>query len=142
MAGDVLTSARVQGRQALGMRWVSHILQHLALALWSDPSSGRRLARAAEIYGQRRGALLGALASRGIEAHGRSGLSVWIPVRDEAHVVRACAERGWAVAGGDRFRIRTAPAIRVTISTLTPPDAERFAEDLAEVLRPVRAGFA
>ena len=142
MAGDALTSARVQGRQALGMRWVSHILQHLTLALWSDPSSGRRLARAGAIYGQRREALLGALASRGIEAHGRSGLSVWLPVRDEAHVVRACADRGWAVAGGERFRLRTAPAIRVTIATLTPPDAERFADDLAEVLRPPTAGFA
>lgn len=142
MAGDPLTSARVQGRQALGMRWVSHILQQLTLALWSDPSNGRRLARAAEIYTQRRRALVNALESRGIEAHGRSGLNVWVPVRDEAHIVRACADRGWAVAGGERFRLRTAPAIRVTISTLTPPDAERFAADLAEVLRPAGAGFA
>ena len=103
MAGDDLTSARVQGRQALGMRWVSHLLQELTLALWSDPSSGRRLARAAEIYTQRRSGLLTALAARGIDSHGRSGLNVWVPVRDEAHVVRAAADRGWAVAAGARF---------------------------------------
>lgn len=142
MAGDDFTSARVQGRQALGMRWVSHLLQDLTLALWADPSSGRRLARSAEIYTQRRSGLLTALAARGIDAHGRSGLSVWVPVRDEAHVVRAAADRGWAVAAGARFRFQAAPAIRVTVSTLTPPDAERFADDLAQVLRPAGAGFA
>lgn len=142
VAGDELTVSRVQGRQALGMRWVSHILQQLVLALWSDPSSGRRLARAADIYAQRRTGLLRALDARGIEAHGRSGLNVWVPVREETAVIRALAERGWAVAAGERFRLQTAPAIRVTISTLAPPDAGRFAEDLAGVLRPSAAGFA
>lgn len=142
MAGDELTVSRVQGRQALGMRWVSHILQHLVLALWSDPASGRRLARAAELYAQRRTAFLAALEARGIGAHGRSGLNVWVPVREEATIVRALAERSWAVAAGERFRRQTPPAIRVTISTLAPADAERFAADLAEALHPARAGFA
>ena len=142
MAGDDVTVARVRGRQALGARWVSHILQQLALALWSDPSSGRRLARAAEIYTQRRSATLAALRAYGIEARGRSGFNVWIPVRDEARALRALAERGWAVAAGERFRIQAAPGIRVTISTLPPADAARFAADLAEALRPGRTGFA
>ena len=142
MAGDDMTVARVRGRQALGARWVSHVLQQLALALWSDPSSGRRLARAAEIYTQRRNATFAALRAQGIEACGRSGFNLWVPVHDEARVSRALAERGWAVAAGERFRIRAAPGIRVTISTLLPADALRFAADLAEALRPARAGFA
>ena len=74
MAGDELTISRVRGRQALGARWVSHILQQLALALWSDPSSGRRLARAGEIYAQRRAAALAALREHGIEARAALGL--------------------------------------------------------------------
>ena len=135
MTADDLTTARVQGRQALGTRWVSRILQRLALSLWSDPSSGRRLARAADVYAQRRQALLAALESRGIRAHGRSGLNVWIPVRDEVRAIRGLADRGWAVAAGERFRIASGPGIRVTIATLTPPDAERFAADLTEMLR-------
>lgn len=142
MAGDELTVSRVRGRQALGTRWVSHILQQLVLALWSDPSSGRRLARAGEIYAQRRTAALAALREHGIEARGASGFNIWIPLRDEAGAVRALAERGWAVAAGERFRIRSAPGIRVTISTLQPADAGRFAGDLAAALRPRTAAFA
>jgi DNA-binding transcriptional MocR family regulator len=139
MAADELTTARVQARQAVGARWVSHILQRLALALWSDPAGGRRVARAADVYGARRTAVLDALRSHGIAAHGRTGFNVWIPVREEARTVRGLADRGWAVAAGERFRIAAAPAIRVTTSTLTPMDAARLAADLATVLRPARA---
>ena len=142
MAGDPVTVARVRGRQALGSRWVSHILQQLALTLWSDPSSGRRLARAAEIYAHRRNAVLTALRARHIQARGRSGFNLWVPVPDEAGVVRSMADRGWAVAAGERFRLQAAPAIRVTVSTLQPRDADRFAGDLADALRPVHVGFA
>lgn len=142
MAGDEVTLARVQGRQALGMRWVSHILQQIVLALWSDPASGRRLARAGEIYAQRRTALRAALTARGIASHGQTGFNVWVPVHDEGHVVRALADRGWAVAAGARFRLETPPGIRVTTSTLDAADAERFAEDLVRALRPAAQAFA
>jgi hypothetical protein len=77
--------------------------------------------------------------SHGIAAHGRTGLNVWIPVREEARTVRGLADRGWAVAAGERFRIATPPAIRVTTAALTPIDAGRLAADLAAVLRPARA---
>jgi DNA-binding transcriptional MocR family regulator len=142
LAGDELTIARVEGRQALGARWVSTILQQLVLALWSDPSGGRLLARAAEIYGQRRSALLTALAGHGIDARGRSGFNVWIPVREETAVVNALAERGWGVMAGERFRLRSAPAIRVTCSRLSPSDAERFAASLAESVQQTAVRFA
>jgi len=134
LAGDELTVARVSGRQALGTRWVSRILQRAALAVWSDPSSGRRLARAADAYAGRRAALIKALAEHGIAAHGRSGFNVWVPVGDEAAVVDALAERGWAVAAGSRFRLRAAPGVRVTASALSPAEARRFAADMAAAL--------
>ena len=142
VAGDALTIARLQGRQSLGARWVSHILQELTLALWSDPSSGRRLARAADVYTQRRSAALHALAAAGIAATGRSGFNLWIPVREETATVQALAERGWAVAAGERFRIGSAPAIRVTTSALDVAAAPRFASDVAASVRRSRAASA
>ncbi len=142
VAGDPLTIGRVQRRQAVGARWVSHLLQRLTLELWSDPASGRLLARAAEIYAQRRSTLVGALATQGIDASSRSGFNVWIPVRDEGATVRALAERGWAVAAGERFRLSSQPGIRVTAAALVPHDAQRFAADLAAIHRPAAAVFA
>jgi DNA-binding transcriptional MocR family regulator len=135
MTGDAITIARVQRRQAVGVRWVSHLLQELTLALWSDPSSGRLLARAAEAYTERRRALIEALAQHGIGAHGQSGLNVWIPVREETATVQALADRGWDVAAGERFRLQSPPAIRVTTSALPPAEAARFAVDLASLRR-------
>ena len=138
LSGDQLTVSRVRRRQALGARWVSLLLQRLALALWADPACGRRLARASEIYAQRRQALEAALASHRVSATARAGFNLWVPVRDEAAVVASLADRGWAVAPGERFRLRSAPGIRVTTSVLEPPDAERFAAALAQALRLTR----
>lgn len=134
VAGDQLTVARLAGRLSVGTRWVSHILQQLVLALWSDPSSGRRLARGADTYRQRREAMLSSLAARGIPARGSSGLNVWIPVAEEAHTVQALLEKGWAVMPGERFRLKSSPAIRVTTAAVTPRDADRFTADLAAVV--------
>jgi DNA-binding transcriptional MocR family regulator len=133
--GDAITIGRLQRRQAVNVRWVSHLLQNLALALWSDPASGRLFARAAEIYDERRNALIEALAAHEIRAHGRSGFNVWVPVREETATVQALADRGWAVAAGERFRVESPPAIRVTTSALLPAEAERFAADLAASVR-------
>ena len=135
VAGDAMTIARVERRQALGVRWVSHLLQRLTLTLWSDPSSGRRFARAADLYAQRRRALIEALAAHKIAAHGRSGFNVWIPVREETATVQALAERGWGVAAGERYRLRSVPAIRITTSALAVDEARRFAADFAVALR-------
>jgi DNA-binding transcriptional MocR family regulator len=128
----------VEGRRALGSGWVSHVLQDLVLALWSDPRTETLLRRAAATYRERRLALVDALARRDIPAQGRSGLNVWLSVPEEAPVIAALAAAGWAVRGGERYRVRSGPAIRITIATLVPRDAERLADDLARVLRPAR----
>ena len=136
VAGDELTIARVQGRQSLSVRWVSHLLQELALALWSDPSSGRRLAQAADAYAARRRALVSALARAGIGVESPSGFNVWIPVREETVAVQHLAACGWAVAPGERFRMRSAPAIRVTTAALPIDRAAQLAADIAAAARP------
>lgn len=134
LAADAQTHARVEGRQTLGVRWVSHILQRLVVSLWRD----RAPARAGRVYTERRNALLRELRTRGIAAHGASGLNVWIPVSEESATVQALLHAGWAVKAGERYRIASPPAIRVTITSLEPADAARFAEDLASVITPRR----
>ncbi|TMB03589.1 MAG: aminotransferase class I/II-fold pyridoxal phosphate-dependent enzyme [Deltaproteobacteria bacterium] len=138
LAGDATTVARVEGRQSVGTGWVSHLLQDLVTTLWSDSATDRLLARAADTYATRRDALVRALAVHGIEAHGRSGLNVWVPVVEEAAIVAALAQAGWAVRAGERYRLKSGPAVRVTVAGLAPRDADRLAAALARSLRPER----
>ncbi len=127
VAGDEVTIARVEGRQALGPRWVSHVLQALVAELLSDPNFAATAAAARDTYAARRIALVKALAEQGIPAHGRSGLNVWVPVREEAPIVRTLLDAGWLVTAGERFRIATGPGIRVTTSMLAESDAAELA---------------
>lgn len=136
LAGDALTVARIEGRQLVSMRWVSFLLQRLVVALWRDARVRRGRRDAARAYTRRRRALVDALATHGIGAHGRSGLNVWVPVPDEGRVVHALAERGWGVSPGERFRLRTPSAVRITIAALEEAEAPALAADLAAALRP------
>ena len=139
LAGDATTVARVEGRQRLGAGWVSHLLQGLVADLWRRRSTSALLARATATYAGRRRALLEALAARGISGRGRSGLNVWIPVTAEQPIVGGLLARGWAVAAGERYRLRSSPGIRVTTATLEPEEAHELARDLAAVLAPSAA---
>jgi len=136
LAADARTIARVEGRQTLGIRWVSHILQRTVVAMWSDRRVQALLKRAERTYAERRNALLRELRTRGIEAHGASGLNVWIPVREETPVVQALMAAGWAVQAGERYRLTAGPAIRITIATLEPEDATELADEIARIITP------
>jgi DNA-binding transcriptional MocR family regulator len=133
MAGDDTTVARVEGLQALGPRWVSHVLQALVVELWRDPEFASITGHAADVYTARRDALLAALSERGIAAHGRSGLNVWVPVREEAPVVGALLGAGWRTLAGERFRIATGAGLRVTIAMLDVDEAVAVADVIAAV---------
>lgn len=134
MTGDRVTIARVEGRQLLGTGWVSHILQQAVANLWADPTVQEQLGHAGDLYTARRVLLLQVLAEHGIEAHGASGLNVWVPVVEEAATVAGLLQSGWAVIAGERWRLRVGPAIRITTSTLQTEEAEALAADVASVL--------
>jgi DNA-binding transcriptional MocR family regulator len=136
LAGDAETVARVEGRQTLGIRWVSHLLQNLVVALWRDPKTPRLLTRAAETYKKRREALIQELERRGIAAYGSSGLNVWIPVSEEGVAVQALLQCGWAVRAAEAYRLKSGRALRVTTAALEPHDAMRLASDLESILHP------
>ncbi len=142
LAGDAATVARVEGRQALGQGWVSHVLQQLVVELWSDRKTQDLLRAATGSYASRRAALLGALARRGLTAHGRSGVNVWIPVAEEVATVSRLAAAGWAVRAGERYRLKSPPAIRITVSRLAESEMDRLAGDVAAAVRPSAARTA
>ncbi|WP_189184540.1 aminotransferase class I/II-fold pyridoxal phosphate-dependent enzyme [Streptomyces albiflavescens] len=137
LTGDPVTVDRVHGRQRLGPGWVSRLLQCAVVHLWTAGAVDARAVAAA--YGRRRDALIDALKQRGIEAHGRSGMNVWLPVPDETGAVARLLHSGWAVAPGARFRMSAPPGIRITVSTLTPDDIEPLADAVASAVGPAPA---
>ncbi|MGW1138533.1 aminotransferase class I/II-fold pyridoxal phosphate-dependent enzyme [Streptomyces zhihengii] len=134
LACDPATLARHDGRMLLTSGWVSHILQSTVADLLTDPATTRLVSRAAETYAARREALRAELARHGVGSRGVSGLNVWVPVRDESATVNGLRTRGWWTAAGTRFRIASAPAVRVTTASLTPDEARAFARDMADTL--------
>jgi DNA-binding transcriptional MocR family regulator len=136
LAADDTTVARVEGRRQVGAGWVSHLLQQLVTALWSDPTVTAACWRAAEVYRERREALIEALAGHGVPARGVSGLNVWVPVAEEQPVVARLLAAGWAVMAGERFRRRSGPAVRITSAQLSAQDALVVASEVARALSP------
>ncbi|HEY1485148.1 MAG TPA: aminotransferase class I/II-fold pyridoxal phosphate-dependent enzyme [Micromonosporaceae bacterium] len=128
LAGDAETIARVEGRQRLGTGWVSEILQRIVVGLWTDPAVDSLIRRARESYRLRRSALVEALVSRGLQATGRTGINVWVPVPDETAAVARLRSDGYAVAPGALFRQSTGPGLRITVSNLRPGDIPALAD--------------
>ncbi|MFE1754369.1 aminotransferase class I/II-fold pyridoxal phosphate-dependent enzyme [Streptomyces anandii] len=134
LTGDVVTVDRVRGRQRLGPGWVSLLLQRAVVHLWAAGTPAAR--EVASAYRERREALIGALAQRGVTAHGPSGMNVWVPVPDETGAVARLLHAGWAVAPGARFRVSAPPGIRITVSTLDEQETGRLADAVASALGP------
>ncbi|MFG2176492.1 aminotransferase class I/II-fold pyridoxal phosphate-dependent enzyme [Streptomyces niveus] len=138
LTGDAVTVDRVAGRQGLGPGWVSRLLQRAVVELWTtDAVDPRTVARS---YGERRDALVRALAERGVEARGRSGMNVWVPVAEETGAVARLLHAGWAVAPGARFRMASGPAVRLTVSALAGEEIEAVADALADAAGAAPAG--
>lgn len=138
LTGDSVTVDRVGGRSRLGPGWVSHLLQNAVIWLWETEAV--RPEQVAASYAERRDPLIEALAERGIDALGRSGMNVWVPVPDETGAVSRMLHAGWAVAPGARFRMASPQGIRLTISAIDVEEVEVVADAVAAAIRPALAG--
>ncbi|MGO4459083.1 aminotransferase class I/II-fold pyridoxal phosphate-dependent enzyme [Streptomyces sp. M-16] len=138
LTGDAVTLDRVRGRQRLGPGWVSRLLQRAVVELWTSGAVDPRAV--ARSYGLRRDGLIAALAERGVRAHGRSGMNVWVPVADETAVVTRLLTAGWAVTAGARFRVEAGPGVRITVSGLSPAEVVPLADAVAAAVRPAPGG--
>lgn len=139
VAADPDTIKHLETRLAAGATWVSRLLQHIAHQLLTDPTVSELLTRAAGAYQERRHLLLEALRRRDTptSAMGTDGLNVWVELNQPADpIVAHLAARGWAVSDGATYSLtdKPTPALRVTVSTLTPTQATAFADDLADLV--------
>lgn len=139
VAADPDTIRRLETRLAVGATWVSRLLQHIAHQLLTDPAVHELLTRAAATYRERRHLLVDTLRCRGapVSATGTDGLNVWIKLSQPAGpVVARLAARGWAVSDGATYALtdNPTPALRITVSTLTPTQAQAFADDLTDLI--------
>ncbi|NEB01214.1 aminotransferase class I/II-fold pyridoxal phosphate-dependent enzyme [Streptomyces sp. SID13726] len=134
LTGDEVTVDRVHGRHRLGPGWVSRITQRAVAYLWADGVLDT--AAVAATYRRRRDGLIAALAERGVEAHGRSGLNVWVPVPDETGAVSRLLHVDWAVAPGARFRMSAPQGIRVTVAALKEAEVIPLADVIAAAAGP------
>jgi DNA-binding transcriptional MocR family regulator len=140
LVGDADSTDRVMGQLQHTSRRVPGVMQELWAAALADAQHDAVVARAAEAYAESREALIRELARRGIEAHGETGLNIWIPVPDETAAATGLLARGWAVAPGSWFRVRSGPGVRVTIAGLRPEEAGQLAEAVAGALGLGEAG--
>ncbi|MNT48630.1 Aminotransferase class I and II [compost metagenome] len=118
--------------QYIRERWVSHILQQIAVKLWTQAQQEGLFARAQQTYQQRRDDLSERLrALTGVPVSSGEGVHIWLPVRSEAAASQIMAQRGWLVQSGEPFRLKSGPAIRISLANLEPAQLETLAQDLA-----------
>jgi len=69
-------------------------------------------------------------------------MNVWVPVLEEAATIARLAAAGWAVRAGERYRLKSGPAVRITVSLLEGDDVPRVAAAVAAAVRPAAARTA
>ncbi|GIE97229.1 GntR family transcriptional regulator [Paractinoplanes rishiriensis] len=107
-------------RRLLGQGWTSRLLQHLLLALLTDPVSIAAVRHARAEYTRRRQLVVTTLGAAGVLLPPGDGLNIWLPVADEQSALITLASSGIAAAAGASFTPgRGAPHLRVTVGLIT-----------------------
>ncbi len=127
-AGPIDTVVR---RRRLGPSWSSRLLQQVLLTMLQDRTTSEFIRNAEIEYDRRRGAFVAALAGRGIEVGGDSGLNLWIPVADQQAALVVLAANGIGAAPGTPFHVTdpTEHHIRVSIGAVADG-----IDDIADVI--------
>lgn len=127
-------------RRLLGPGWTSHLLQRLLAQLMTDLEVQRQRRAAVIEYRRRAAALASELALREVVAHPGDGLTMWIPVLNEASAAGHLLAAGIRVSVGQQFSVARREVvtgepgpghIRVSIGALPATDLSGVAELLA-----------
>jgi DNA-binding transcriptional MocR family regulator len=123
-------------RRLLGQGWTSRLLQHLLLALLTDPASLAAVRQARAEYARRRRLVVTVLRAAGVAVPPGDGLNIWLPVADEQSALITLASAGIAAAAGAAFAPTRggAPHLRVTVG-LIAEDHEAVAARLLDAAR-------
>ena len=92
--GNGATIKAMKNRFSLGPRWVSGLLQFLAVNAWQDMLETGLLNKAIESYTERRNKLTSGLVQSGFDVwQSGEGLHVWLPVENENYTIQALAAK-------------------------------------------------
>lgn len=131
-AGQIVDRIRVL--RSFGTGWTSRILQDALAALLDDPAVDAGLVEARARYAERRGALSGALAERGVHVDTDDGLALWVPVREESETLVTLAAHGITVVPGSRCQSQPGGPAYIRVSTATLDTEPGAIAELADVL--------
>jgi len=141
MAGAGEPIRAIENRRRLGPAWTSRLIQHLLLAMLTDPETEARVAAAQTEYARRRNALTHALAGHDITPTTGQGLNLWVPVTDDQAAVWALAAHGIGVAPGEPFTIERPEVSHIRVTTgVLDEGFDRVADLIASVAGPQRLG--
>lgn len=132
--GDADTVNRMARQFALGPRWVSRLVQRIAVQLLRSEHTKTQLQTARATYASRHKALVDALCRHGfpVSSGSGSGVNLWLPVKNEAVMVERMTTRGYRVQAGQPFRLRSGPGIRISVGNLPVEEADAVAGALAD----------
>ncbi len=105
VAGPHEVIGAVVERRSLGPAWSSRILQGVLAVLLTDPVAVAAVARAREVYRDRRTRVVGALRELGVETTGCDGINLWVTARDERAALVSLAAQGIGAAPGSPFEV-------------------------------------
>jgi DNA-binding transcriptional MocR family regulator len=129
-------------RRHLGQGWTSRLLQRLLLDLLTHEAASEQVQRARREYARRREALVGELAKRQVHVGGKDGITIWVPVENEAAALMLLSSHGIGVAPGGPYQVRSdvSPHLAVTAGLLPSGQAPQIAATLAKAARPSAPG--
>lgn len=125
-------------RRHLGQGWTSRLLQHLLLDLLTHETAKKQVQRARREYARRRAALVSELGKADVSVGGKDGITVWVPVENEAAALMLLSSHGIGVAPGSPYQVRpnAEPHLAVTAGLLPAGKAAEIATILAKAARP------
>lgn len=137
LGGPVELIEPVIARRNLGPAWSPRLVQGLLCDMLTDPRCRMLVARAREVYAQRRVALIEALAREGLSVQATDGFNLWVEVAQERDAMVVLAAQGMGAAPGRPFLAGPLAGehLRVTTASLPVADARRVGPALAAAAR-------